>query len=348
MTGVRDDLGRASVLLDLRRYDEAVSLLARIVAAEPAGGRAWCLLAAAHLGKGQYQEAAAAAERAIALAPADDWPYRLASIAQRHLGNFTAAVAAATEACKLAPNQWPGYLCLAQAQLAGQADFNAAEQAAANARRLAPDEPEVHYVSGLVSFAGGRSKAARAHQERALALAPAHSGALNELGRIKLKRLSHARAARHFIQAAQSAPGVSAYGNNVEVVVRRVVTLTIYAASLASIVLLNVTMDHHVARVMIVIGYAAIVGLSAGWGAVQLWRMPPQTRPLFRTRRFVLALGVAYGAIVVAATVAAVTPVHALSGALLAATVLIVASRFAAYAILRRNKSSTVGRTQGA
>jgi Flp pilus assembly protein TadD len=86
VTEVARDLAQASVLLDLKRYDEAASLLARAVAAQPQDSRAWCLLAAAHLGAGRYEEAAAAASRAITLAPLDDGPYRLASIAQRHLG----------------------------------------------------------------------------------------------------------------------------------------------------------------------------------------------------------------------------------------------------------------------
>jgi tetratricopeptide (TPR) repeat protein len=169
MTDIRGDLAHARVLLDLKRYDKAASLLALVVAVEPADSRAWCLLAHAHLGNAQYQEAAAAAKQAITLAPADDWPYRLASIAQRHLGSITAARAAATESCKLAPNQWHAYTCLAQAQLAGRLDFHGAERAAANARRLAPDEAEVHHVSGLVSSARAKWKAARAHQERARA-----------------------------------------------------------------------------------------------------------------------------------------------------------------------------------
>ena len=69
MTEIARDLAQASVLLDLKRYDEAASLLARIVAAEPQDSRAWCLLAATHLGAGRYKEAAAAASRAITLAP---------------------------------------------------------------------------------------------------------------------------------------------------------------------------------------------------------------------------------------------------------------------------------------
>jgi Flp pilus assembly protein TadD len=69
VTGVARDLAQASVLLDLKRYDEAASLLALIVAAEPEDSRAWCLLAATHLGAGRCEEAAAAASCAISLEP---------------------------------------------------------------------------------------------------------------------------------------------------------------------------------------------------------------------------------------------------------------------------------------
>jgi tetratricopeptide (TPR) repeat protein len=344
MTAAARDLAQASALLDVKRYSQAVSLLARIVAAEPADSRAWCLLAAAHLGNGQYQEAAASASRAVLLAPSDDWPYRLVSSAQRHLGNVSAALTAANEACKLAPNEWRAYVCLAQARLATEVDFDAAERAATNALRLAPDEPDVHFVAGNVSFAREKWKAARAHQERALALDPAHSGALNELGRIRLHRGGHVRAARHFIQAARSAPGVSTYGRNVEVPVRRVMALTITATYLAGLALLYLTLTTRVSRGTVVIGYTVTAALIAGYAAVQLWRMPPEMRPLFRTRRMALALGAVYSAILIAMITVAVTPARALSGALLAATALIFTSAFVARAILRHQKSSTVGR----
>jgi hypothetical protein len=194
----------------------------------------------------------------------------------------------------------------------------------------------VHYVSGLVSFANRHWKAARAHQERVLALNPAHSAALNELGRIKLRRRRPARAARHFIQAAQSAPGESIYGQNVDIAVRSAVALAIYIASIGSFVLLYVTMIGHLPRVMIVAGLVALAALGAGFGAVQLWRMPPETRPLFRTRRVALALGTAYGSIVIVVVAAAVVPASALAGTLLAGIWLILASRFAVWRILRR------------
>jgi tetratricopeptide (TPR) repeat protein len=339
MTEVTRDLAHASALLDLKRYDEAASLLVHIVAAEPADDRAWALLAAAHLGAGRYQEGAAAASRAITLAPSGDWPYRLASTAQRYLGNITAAVAAATEACKLAPDEWRAYICLAQAHLATEVDFDAAERAAVNALRLAPFEPNAHFTAGQVSYARERWKAARAHQERALSLDPTHSGALNELGRIRLHHRDHARAARHFIQAVQSAPGVSTYARNIEVAIRRVMGLTITTAYLASIALLYLTMTTSLSRRTIVMGYTMTIALIAGYGAAQLWRMPREMRPLFRTRRVALALGVVYGAILIAMITAAVTPARALPGVMLAATALIVASAFVARVIMRRRSN---------
>jgi tetratricopeptide (TPR) repeat protein len=343
LTDVARNLAQASMLLDLKRYDEAASLLARIVAAEPDDSQAWCLFAATHLGSGRYEEAAAAASRAVTLAPSDDWPYRLASVAQRHLGKITAAVGSASEACKLAPNEWRAYICLAQAQLATEVDFNAAEEAAANALRLASHEPDAHFTAGRVSYAQEKWKAARAHQERALALDPVHSGALNELGRISLHRGGHRRAAWHFVQATRSAPGVSAYGRNVEVPIRRVLALTIRAVYVATLALLYLTLETRMSRGVVVLGYTLGIVLIAGCGAVMLWRMPPELRLLFRTRRVGLALGIIYGAILIELITAAVTPAGALTAAMLPATALIVASAFVARASLRR-KSSKVGR----
>jgi tetratricopeptide (TPR) repeat protein len=333
MTTDAQDLARATVMLDLKRYGEAASLLAHVVAGEPADSRAWCLLATAHLGMRQYQEAADAARRAITFAPSDDWPYRLASIADRHLRNDMAALTAATEAVKLAPNHWRAYTCLAQAELAR--GYDGAARAAARARELAPDEPDVHFVSGLISYARYDFQAARDHQERALALNPGHSGAVNELGRIELRRHSQAGAVGHFIRAARSAPAERVFGRNVYVAIHGAVVVTIYMASMTSIMLLCVAMIGHLPLVTVVAGLGACAALGAGIGAVQLWRMPPEARPLFRTRRVALALGMGYGSIFIVAVAAAVAPATALTGTLAAGTGLIFATLVAVVLILR-------------
>jgi tetratricopeptide (TPR) repeat protein len=343
MTEVTLELERARVMLDLKRYDQATSLLARIVAEEPAHGRAWCMLAAAHLSNSQYQESLAAAGRSIVLAPSDDWPYRLVSIAQVHLGDTAAAIDAANEACRLAPNTWRAHLCLAQAELATKASYAAAERAAADARRLGPNEPDVYFISGKISLARGELRGAREYQERTLALDPAHSGAQNELGRISLHRVGMTQAARHFIQAARSAPRVTIYSRNVEIVVGRVVNLMIYVACLACLALVYATTVTHLSRSTVVLGLAGITALGTGLGALQIWRMPPETRPLFRTRRVIQALGLVYASFVIAMIAAAVAPTAALPATLIATVAITTVSRFAASMILRptasRNRS---------
>ena len=359
MTEAARDLARARVLLDIKRHDEAASLLAHIVAAEPQDSRAWCLLAATHLGAGRYKEAAAAASRAITLAPSDERPYRLASIAQRRLGQITAAISSANQACKLAPDEWRAYVCLAQALLATETDFLAqlertyqeyfqdAERAAATAVRLAPHEPDAHFTAGQVSYAQRNWKAARAHQERALALDPAHSGALNELGRISLRRGGSPRAASHFIQAARSAPGVSTYGRNAELSVQRVLGLTTRSVYLASCGLM-LAVGIPVSRWPAVLGYALAIALVAGYGAVQLWRMPPEMRLLLRTRRAGLAVGALCGVVLIEVLTAAVTSAGSWPFVIFGPAALIIALPFVACPI-RRRKGSKTGRdvTQG-
>ena len=72
MTETMVELTRATTMLDLGRYDEASSLLARVVAAEPESSRAWCLFARAHLGAGRYQPAVEAANRAVTIEPGEE------------------------------------------------------------------------------------------------------------------------------------------------------------------------------------------------------------------------------------------------------------------------------------
>jgi hypothetical protein len=163
---------------------------------------------------------------------------------------------------------------------------------------------------------------------------------LNELGRISLRRGGNPRAARHFIQAARSAPGVSTYGRNAEIPVQRVLGLTVRAVFLATLGLM-IAVDIPVSRWPAVLGYALAIALVAGYGAVQLWRMPPEMRLLFRTRRIGVALGAFYGAVLVQLITAAVTPAGALPLAIFATTGLILASPFAARAILRRMDGKT-------
>ena len=141
-------------MLDVRRYDEASALLARVVS-RTGESRAWCLMARAHLGADRYGDAIDAANRAVALSPSDEWPHRLASNALGHLGHQADALRAAYEARRLASGYWQTHVCVAQAALAARR-LDVAAEAADRARALAPNEADVHFLAGKVSLARGR------------------------------------------------------------------------------------------------------------------------------------------------------------------------------------------------
>jgi tetratricopeptide (TPR) repeat protein len=335
---LRQELARASAMLDVRRFDEASALLARLVSAEPESSRAWCLMARAHLGADRYAAAVTAASRAVALDPADEWPHRLASNALVHLGKFPDALRAAYEACMLAPSYWQTHVCVAQAALAAQR-HDIATEAATRARALAPNEPDVHFLSGKVSLARGHLAEAREHQERALALDPAHSGAMNELGRIRLRRHDTAGAIRHFISAARATPDERIYSKNIDVVLLRTVSRTIYVFTLFALILIWIPAITHVNRLPFVIGLGVLVVATAGCFAWMVLRLPREARLMVRrTMRapcVAAALALAAGGVAAAFGIVAFAPAADLTQVLPVAVVITVAARLAAFAALR-------------
>jgi tetratricopeptide (TPR) repeat protein len=325
-------------MLDLGRYDEAASLLGRVVAAEPGSARAWCLLARAHLGADRYQAAVDAANRAASLEPTDEWPHRLASNALMHLGNHSEALRAAGESRRLAPSYWQTHVCVAQAALAASS-LGLASTAAAEARRLAPNEPDVHFLSGKVSLARGELAAAREHQERALALDPSHSGAMNELGRIRLRRHDTAGAIRHFISAARTTPGEHIYSRNIDVVILRAVSRMIYLFTLIALVLIWVPAVAHVSRFPFAVGLGLLTALTAASFCFMVLRLPREARLLvrrtLRTRRVATALALAVGGVAVAFGAVALVPEDEVPQVLPVAVIVTIGARIAAFASLR-------------
>ena len=338
MIDLAQELARASAMLDVRRFDEASQLLARVVSAEPESSRAWCLMARAHLGADRYIEAVTAAHRAVALDPADEWPHRLASNALVHLSRYQDALRAAYEACRLAPGYWQTHVCVAQAALAAQR-LDVATEAAARARGLAPNEPDVHFLSGKVSLARSDLAGARAHQERALALDPGHSGAMNELGRIRLRRHDTAGAIRHFISAARATPDERIYSRNIDVVLLRTVSRTIYVFTLIALILIWIPAVTHVDRLPFVIALGSVAAVTAACFAWMVLRLPREARLLvrrtLRAPRVAAALAVALGGVAVAFSLVAFTPAADLPQVLPVAVVITVAARLAAFAALR-------------
>lgn len=338
LTELRQELTRAATMLDLGRYEEASTVLARVVSADPRSSRAWCLFARAHLGADHYQAAVEAANQAAAIDPGEEWPHRLASNALMHLGSHGEALRAAAEARRLAPSYWQTHVCVAQAALAASQQAVAAT-AAAEARRLAPNEPDVYFLSGKVALARGDLDGARTYQEQALALDPAHSGAMNELGRIRLRRHDTAGAIRHFINAARTTPGEHIYSRNIDVVILRTVSRMIYFFVLAALILLWVPAVAHVSRFPFALGFGLLIaGTLACFGFLML-RLPSEARLLvrrtLRTRRVFSALAVAVGGVAIAFASVAFVPAAELPQILPVAIIVTLAARVAASARLR-------------
>ena len=338
LTELRQELARAATMLDLGRYDEASTLLARLVSTEPDSGRAWCLFARAHLGADRYAEAVEAANRAAAIEPGEEWPHRLASNALMHLGNHAEALRAASESRRLAPGYWQTHVCVAQAALAAGQPALAAT-AAAEARRLAPNEPDVHFLSGKVALARGDLVSARGHQERALALDPVHSGAMNELGRIRLRRHDTIGAIRHFISAARTTPGEHIYCRNIDVVIIRSVSRLIYIFILIALIMLWIPAVTHVDRLPLALAFAGVAVALMAISGVMVARLPREARHLVRrtvlSRRVATALAVAVGGVAIAFAAVAFVPAAELPQTLPVAIIITVAARITATARLR-------------
>jgi tetratricopeptide (TPR) repeat protein len=255
-----------------------------------------------------------------------------------HLGNYSDALRAAYEACRLAPGYWQTHVCVAQAALAAQR-LDAATDAAARARALAPNEPDVHFLSGKVSLARGELGDAREYQERALALDPSHSGAMNELGRIRLRRHDAAGAIRHFISAARATPDERIYSRNIDVVILRTVSRTIYVFTLIALVLIWVPATTHIDRFPFVIGLGALGVTTVACFAWMMLRLPREARLMvrrtLRAPRVAAALALAVGGVAVAIAIVAFAPAADVAQVLPVAVVITVVARLAAFAALR-------------
>ncbi|HEY8718802.1 tetratricopeptide repeat protein [Pengzhenrongella sp.] len=210
--GAESDLDRASVLCDLRRWDEAARRLRTILATDPHSEKGLCLLARSQIGQRAFDEALRTSQAAIAENPANDWPHRLAGLALEGLGRHPEAQAMARTAVRLAPHASQCHTYLARVLARSGSDLVEARAAADRAVALAPHTADSFLTVGMVAAADRRDDDAVAAFHRALAIDPDNTGAHNELGRVRLAR-SQKRARGTFVNVgglAQAADGFAA------------------------------------------------------------------------------------------------------------------------------------------
>lgn len=211
------DLKRAQQLFDLGRAAQAREAAASVLAARPDSPGALRLLARCHMALGEDREAVRVARAAVAAEPGAEHGHRVLSTALRRIKNHQEAVDAAAEAVRLAPQEWRAYIVLAQSLY--RVDLNRALAAAEQARKLAPLNPQTHYLYGMTLRALHRGEEARAALLRALEIDPQHAPSLNGLATLDQRRWRWARAARGYRRALGVDPHQRGVQRNLEAVI---------------------------------------------------------------------------------------------------------------------------------
>jgi tetratricopeptide (TPR) repeat protein len=186
---------RARYLIDLRRWDEALSELGAVLAVEPDSLTGLCLRAQCQIGSAQPDAACETAELAMALAPDDEWPHRIRSVALGMLGRHEEAVAEARETVRLDPDA-TSFLRLAKS-LWVTGELDEAQDAIDRALTLDPEWSRAHRLAGDIAESQGNLDKAREAYERALELDPEDAEPLQDLARLANNQMQLDAALRH-------------------------------------------------------------------------------------------------------------------------------------------------------
>ncbi len=185
--------GRADVLVDLKRPDDAIEASRLAQRFEPKWWVAVATMARAQASKQNLDEAIATYQRALTLAPKK--PRLLAELALTCHANHLdgEAVRYANEALAISPNMVSVRTMLAERAIEGGTDVNEALEQSERAVTLAPKSPNARLLYGDALLLAGRRQHAEAAYDRALELVAEHGDA--GLPEARLKEVREARAA---------------------------------------------------------------------------------------------------------------------------------------------------------
>jgi len=177
-------LGRS--LLELRRFAEAVTPLARAVELNPSAMPAYAYLSRAQAGAGQARDALATVERGLRSAPNNAELHQMKGRLLLAEGNLAAARTSLERARGLDPQNALVRVDLA-ALYRNQGQLEAALREAEEAARLAPEAAEAQVARGLALGAQGREDAAADAFRAALHASPDDPDALFFLSSVELR-----------------------------------------------------------------------------------------------------------------------------------------------------------------
>lgn len=200
-----DLVAQAEHLLDVRRTDEALRLLLRVVATDPDNAEAFCALSRAQLRQGRIEPALRAAEAALARDPRSGYAAYLRATALV-AAKRAEGLGAAEIAVRLVPGFWPAYGTLAGALLTAGRPADALA-AARHAVALAPLDAGAHTLLGGMADDTKDRRTAEAAYREALRLQPDHAPARLGLAVLHFGRWRVRSATGHLVAAAAADPG---------------------------------------------------------------------------------------------------------------------------------------------
>lgn len=230
-------LMRAEHLLEINRPQEALRVLAGLLAQNPEDSYVLCAAARAQLDLNKPRRAHELASRATAADPHAEHPLRLLALSLKQMRRSVKACEAAQAAVANAPNLWLTHYVLAYVSAGMPGMSSVAWEAARRAVELAPYEADTHAVLGQVAVEDGDKTAAENALREALRLNPDHAMARNDLGRLQLLRKDPFGAASHFAHAAANDVRMDVALQNIDIALAMAVGRIVFWVSVAVFVL---------------------------------------------------------------------------------------------------------------
>lgn len=180
-------LARADALREVGRGDEALALVAQVLAVGPSNAAAHGVAARVHISADRARPAWDHIVAMLRTDPDDPVAHFLLALVEADLGRRAVALQEADQVCRLAPHSHLGHLAAAAASLNVASLAPQARRAAYAALERNPQDPDMHVWVARAHMYNGRARVppgdraiARAALDEALRLEPRHAEALSE------------------------------------------------------------------------------------------------------------------------------------------------------------------------
>jgi tetratricopeptide (TPR) repeat protein len=207
--GLDDSVRRVVALIELNRLDQARTELVSLLADHPDSGLFWHLLALVEFHAGAHPAALEAVHSSIAAGQGGTDVLTLRARILAGLDRDAEAVEAAEQVLAVDPENVEAHVVIARLLAVAKREYERALHNAHRARELAPENPEVHAVLGIVMLSKESwRQAGRAREplRAATRLDPNNVDALHALALADLRRRRPGRAVRGFASVLQLSP----------------------------------------------------------------------------------------------------------------------------------------------